>query len=45
METTMQNLEKGIGAWDDDTKTSLTAKYKYVNGKDWREAGQGQNVE
>ena len=44
METTMQNLEKGIGAWDDDTQTSLTAKYKYVNGKDWREAGQSVDM-
>jgi len=37
METTMQNLDKGIGAWDDDAQRSLTANYEYVNGKDWRD--------
>lgn len=29
METTMRNLEAGIGAWDEKTQTSLTATYVY----------------
>ena len=29
METTMRNLEKGLGAWDEATQTSLTATYDY----------------
>ena len=29
METTMRNLQKGIGAWDEATQTSLTATYDY----------------
>ena len=37
METTMKNLELGLGAWDEKTQQSLTASYLYVNGKDWRE--------
>ena len=30
METTMRNLEAGIGAWDHATQTSLTATYDYT---------------
>ena len=29
METTMRNLEKGIGAWDSENNRSLTANYVY----------------
>ena len=29
METTMRNLEKGVGAWDAETQTSKTATYVY----------------
>uniref|UniRef100_A0A7R9VJY9 Fe2OG dioxygenase domain-containing protein n=1 Tax=Pseudictyota dubia TaxID=2749911 RepID=A0A7R9VJY9_9STRA len=29
METTMRNLEKGLGAWDHDKQISLTATYDY----------------
>jgi len=34
METTMKNLEKGLGAWDETNQKSLTANYVYVDGKD-----------
>lgn len=43
METTMQNLEKGMGAWDDETLTSLTATYEYIDGKDWRKVVELEN--
>eukprot|EP00040_Diaphanoeca_grandis_P017581 m.91924 g.91924 ORF g.91924 m.91924 type:complete len:440 (+) comp26510_c0_seq2:129-1448(+) len=36
METTMKNLEQGLGSWDAETQTSTTATYKYVNGADHR---------
>ena len=29
METTMRNLEAGLGSWDDTTQTSLSATYDY----------------
>ena len=29
METTMRNLEQGLGAWDNDKQVSLTATYDY----------------
>ena len=31
METTMRNLEQGLGAWDDDEQVSLTATYNYTS--------------
>jgi isopenicillin N synthase-like dioxygenase len=34
MQTTMKNLEAGLGAWDDVTQTSRTANYVYIDGKD-----------
>lgn len=34
METTMRNLEKGIGAWDAKKNVSLTATYVYENSDD-----------
>jgi hypothetical protein len=34
MQTTMKNLEAGLGAWDDITQTSRTANYVYIDGKD-----------
>jgi len=36
METTMRNLEAGIGAWDPVAHTSTTATYKYIDGVDHR---------
>lgn len=34
MQTTMKNLEAGLGAWDDITQTSTTANYVYIDGQD-----------
>lgn len=34
MQTTMRNLEAGLGAWDEETQTSKTANYLYIDGKD-----------
>ena len=31
METTMLNLERGLGAWDHDGNVSLTATYHYTS--------------
>ena len=42
METTMKNLEMGIGAWDDKRQKSLTANYKYIGGQDWRKVAEDQ---
>jgi isopenicillin N synthase-like dioxygenase len=36
MDTTIQNLELGIGAWDEEKQQSRTANYVYVNGQDHR---------
>jgi len=36
METTMRNIDKGLGAWDEKTNRSTTATYRYINGVDHR---------
>lgn len=38
METTLRNLQKGLGAWDPVLRRSTTASYKYENGKPANEA-------
>jgi hypothetical protein len=38
METTIQNLEIGIGAWDEDKQKSCTENYLYIDGQDPKEA-------
>lgn len=36
METTLNNLRDGLGAWDAETQSSKTAKYLYIDGVDHR---------
>ena len=36
METTMRNIDAGLGAWDDEAQRSTTASYLYIDGRDHR---------
>ena len=42
METTMQNLADGRGAWDSAKHKSLTATYLYIGGEDHRKVRSGE---